>query len=189
MRDIQREGNLMKLIAALLGSGLFLAAMALGGSIMMFVNIPSILIVFGGTLAFSLTHHSPSELSSAFSAAFSRTNTSVKNTTRHLAVLSTVRKTLYGSGLSGVLIGLIQMLHNLEDPSRIGPAMAVALLCSLYCVFLAEMGIAPLHNRIVARLEDIESKPIRPVNGFPAVMGFVCSSVIIMSVMLLSFQL
>ena len=35
-------------------------------------------------------------------------------------------------GLIGTLVGLIQMLGNLEDPSMIGPAMAVALLTTFY---------------------------------------------------------
>lgn len=54
-------------------------------------------------------------------------------------------------GLIGTLIGLIQMLGNLNDPSNIGPAMAVALLTTLYGAVLAFMVFTPL----AAKLERI----------------------------------
>lgn len=47
-------------------------------------------------------------------------------------------------GLIGTLIGLVQMLGNLADPSAIGPAMAVALLTTLYGAILANMVFTPL---------------------------------------------
>ncbi|MGB1005537.1 MAG: motility protein A, partial [Thalassobaculaceae bacterium] len=47
-------------------------------------------------------------------------------------------------GLIGTLVGLIQMLANLEDPSTIGPSMAVALLTTFYGAILAYMVFAPL---------------------------------------------
>ena len=40
-------------------------------------------------------------------------------------------------GLIGTLVGLVQMLGNLEDPSTIGPSMAVALLTTFYGAVLA----------------------------------------------------
>ena len=40
-------------------------------------------------------------------------------------------------GLIGTLVGLVQMLTQLDDPSKIGPAMAVALLTTLYGAVLA----------------------------------------------------
>jgi len=47
-------------------------------------------------------------------------------------------------GLIGTLIGLVQMLGNLDDPSKIGPAMAVALLTTMYGAILAYMVFLPL---------------------------------------------
>lgn len=47
-------------------------------------------------------------------------------------------------GLIGTLIGLVKMLGTLEDPSGIGPAMAVALLTTLYGAFLAHLVFIPL---------------------------------------------
>lgn len=51
-------------------------------------------------------------------------------------------------GLIGTLIGLIQMLGNLDDPSSIGPAMAIALLTTLYGAMLAYMVLSPLANKL-----------------------------------------
>ncbi len=51
-------------------------------------------------------------------------------------------------GLIGTLIGLVQMLGHLEDPSAIGPAMAVALLTTFYGAVLANMVFNPLANKL-----------------------------------------
>ena len=45
-------------------------------------------------------------------------------------------------GMIGTLIGLVQMLSNMEDPKSIGPAMAVALLTTLYGAMIAKIGRA-----------------------------------------------
>lgn len=50
-------------------------------------------------------------------------------------------------GLIGTLIGLVQMLGQLDDPSTIGPAMAVALLTTFYGAILAHMVFIPLAAR------------------------------------------
>lgn len=52
-------------------------------------------------------------------------------------------------GLIGTLIGLVQMLAQLDDPSIIGPSMAVALLTTLYGAFLGTVILSP----IAAKLE------------------------------------
>lgn len=51
-------------------------------------------------------------------------------------------------GLIGTLIGLIQMLGSLDNPSTIGPAMAVALLTTLYGAMLAYMVFMPLASKL-----------------------------------------
>ncbi|MFD0857544.1 motility protein A [Roseovarius aquimarinus] len=52
-------------------------------------------------------------------------------------------------GMIGTLIGLVQMLGNMADPKAIGPAMAVALLTTLYGAFIANVLFGP----ILAKLE------------------------------------
>lgn len=57
-------------------------------------------------------------------------------------------------GLIGTLIGLVQMLGNLDDPSAIGPAMAVALLTTFYGAVLANMVLSPLAAKLERNSED-----------------------------------
>jgi len=51
-------------------------------------------------------------------------------------------------GLIGTLIGLVQMLGNLDDPSTIGPSMAVALLTTFYGAVLSNMVLMPLAAKL-----------------------------------------
>jgi chemotaxis protein MotA len=53
-------------------------------------------------------------------------------------------------GMIGTLIGLVIMLLNLDDPSAIGPAMAVALLTTFYGALWANLLLTPS----AAKLED-----------------------------------
>ena len=57
-------------------------------------------------------------------------------------------------GLIGTLIGLVQMLGNLDDPATIGPSMAVALLTTFYGAILANMVFAPLATKLERRSVD-----------------------------------
>ncbi len=50
-------------------------------------------------------------------------------------------------GLIGTLIGLVRLLGNLDDPSQIGPAMAVALLTTFYGAILAHLVFIPLATK------------------------------------------
>lgn len=51
-------------------------------------------------------------------------------------------------GLIGTLIGLVQMLANLQDPETIGPAMAVALLTTFYGAILGTAVFAPMAAKL-----------------------------------------
>jgi chemotaxis protein MotA len=51
-------------------------------------------------------------------------------------------------GMIGTLIGLVGMLESLDDPSMIGPQMAVALLTTLYGAFLANVIFIPLQKKL-----------------------------------------
>lgn len=54
-------------------------------------------------------------------------------------------------GMIGTLVGLVQMLSNMDDPKAIGPAMAVALLTTLYGAMLANMVALPLQAKLQNR--------------------------------------
>ncbi|MDH5356517.1 MAG: flagellar motor protein PomA [Gammaproteobacteria bacterium] len=51
-------------------------------------------------------------------------------------------------GMIGTLIGLVQMLANMSDPAAIGPAMAVALLTTLYGAIIANAFASPLAEKL-----------------------------------------
>lgn len=57
-------------------------------------------------------------------------------------------------GMIGTLIGLVAMLSNMDDPKAIGPAMAVALLTTLYGAFLANVIAIPISSKLTNRLEE-----------------------------------
>ncbi|MCR4651352.1 MAG: MotA/TolQ/ExbB proton channel family protein [Lachnospiraceae bacterium] len=57
-------------------------------------------------------------------------------------------------GMIGTLIGLVNMLQNMDDPSSIGPAMAVALLTTLYGSMLANWICAPTAAKLKLRNEE-----------------------------------
>jgi chemotaxis protein MotA len=54
-------------------------------------------------------------------------------------------------GMIGTLIGLVQMLRTMNDPSSIGPAMAVALLTTFYGAVLAFLIFNPLAEKLEER--------------------------------------
>jgi len=54
-------------------------------------------------------------------------------------------------GMLGTLIGLVQMLSKLQEPSSIGPAMAVALLTTFYGSLLATMFFLPVAGKLKTR--------------------------------------
>ena len=51
-------------------------------------------------------------------------------------------------GMIGTLIGLVAMLGNMADPKAIGPAMATALLTTLYGAFIANVIFTPMQNKL-----------------------------------------
>ncbi len=57
-------------------------------------------------------------------------------------------------GMIGTLVGLVQMLQNLDDPSSIGPAMAVALLTTFYGAVLANVFFLPMAKRLEERSNE-----------------------------------
>ncbi len=54
-------------------------------------------------------------------------------------------------GMIGTLVGLVQMLANLDDPANIGPAMAVALLTTFYGALIANLIAIPIADKLAAK--------------------------------------
>ncbi|MDA8652155.1 MotA/TolQ/ExbB proton channel family protein [Porticoccaceae bacterium] len=85
-----------------------------------------------------------------------------KTASRHEAgadMLSAAAELSPGMGMIGTLIGLVNLLANLSDPSGIGPAMALALLTTLYGSLMANVFFIPMGMKLegYARLEENNS--------------------------------
>jgi len=57
-------------------------------------------------------------------------------------------------GLIGTLVGLVQMLSNMQDPGSIGPAMAIALLTTLYGAVIANLFAFPIADKLQHRNQN-----------------------------------
>jgi|TARA_B100000780_G_scaffold272839_2_gene235621 chemotaxis protein MotA len=199
------------------GIGFIVMAMILGGDLSMFVDVPSVLIVFCGSLfvvmsqftlgqffgagkiagkAFMFKIDTPEDLiekvvemaDAARKGGFlALEEAEIANPFMQKGVdmlvdghdIDVVRETLakdismtterheFGvsifkglgdvapaMGMIGTLIGLVAMLSNMDDPKAIGPAMAVALLTTLYGAFLANVICLPIAAKLSNRLNE-----------------------------------
>lgn len=57
-------------------------------------------------------------------------------------------------GMLGTLVGLVLLLQNLDDPSMIGPAMAVAIITTLYGSLFANVIFAPAKSKMESMLAE-----------------------------------
>lgn len=72
---------------------------------------------------------------------------------RTLDVVEMMQKQVIYAGIISLLMSLIAILHNLSDPTRLGPNMAVAILTMLYAVCF-EMLLLPLQLEVKRRIID-----------------------------------
>lgn len=206
--------TLIGLIGALV---IVVMAMVTGGDVTIFVNVPSILIVVGGTIFAVMAKYSMGQFTGAMKVmgkSFSSKLTSpeelivevveladvarkggllslegkevsydflekgiqllvdghdpdvVKSilakdmkegAARHAlgkAIFLNIGDTAPAMGMIGTLIGLVQMLSAMDDPKAIGPAMAVALLTTLYGAMIANMLALPVADKVGMRAEE-----------------------------------
>ncbi|RDV29451.1 flagellar motor protein PomA [Alteromonas aestuariivivens] len=209
--------DLATVIGILGAIGFVVMAMVSGGEVNMFLNVPSILIVFGGSLfvvlsqftlgqffgagkiagkAFMFKIDTPEDLiervvemaDAARKGGFlALEEQEIDNPFMQKGVdmlvdghdIEVVRETLakdiamtserhdFGAtifkslgdiapamGMIGTLIGLVAMLSNMDDPKAIGPAMAVALLTTLYGAFLANVICIPIAVKLGNRAQE-----------------------------------
>ena len=76
---------------------------------------------------------------------------------RHLKgaeILQTFGTLAPGMGMVGTIIGLVLMLKSMNDPSTIGPAMAVALLTTFYGAVMANLVFSPMAGKLRARSRE-----------------------------------
>jgi chemotaxis protein MotA len=199
--------------------GLVVIAIVMGGGIQLFINIPALMIVVGGTLGATMINYPLGDVFGVFKvvkkAIFTRKISNselikgfigfakksrkegilalegdVKNVrdeflkkgiqlsidglepqeiqdimeteidftrTRHqlgAEIFITMGTFAPALGMIGTLIGLVQMLQTLDDPSAIGPAMAVALLTTFYGSIMANIVCLPVAGKLKARSKE-----------------------------------
>ncbi len=68
-------------------------------------------------------------------------------------------------GMIGTLVGLVQMLANMDDPSAIGPSMAVALLTTLYGALISNILCLPVCDKLDNKFEVEEINQTLIIEG------------------------
>lgn len=217
--------DIASIVGLLAGIGLVLASILMGSGLGTFINIPSVLVVVGGSIAATaiafpgkelklvisnvgrvfkspkaemialmqfllearkasgkdgllalegLAEQAPSDavkkgLLLAADATESSTLQEILDTEkkaiekRHQVgsqIFNEMAKFAPAFGMIGTLIGLVQMLATLDDPSTIGPKMAVALLTTLYGALVANLFCLPMVTKLDRRL-DIEMTQLK----------------------------
>lgn len=72
-------------------------------------------------------------------------------------------------GMIGTLIGLVKMLSSMDSPEKIGPAMAVALLTTLYGAMIAHMLANPIADKLELRNNEERQLRLLIIDGLNAV--------------------
>lgn len=58
-------------------------------------------------------------------------------------------------GIIGAVMGLIQVMQNLSDPSKLGAGIAVAFVATIYGLFAANLVMIPISTRIKFIFQDV----------------------------------
>ena len=74
-------------------------------------------------------------------------------------------------GMIGTLIGLVQMMANMDDPKALGPAMAVALLTTLYGAVVANVFALPIADKLALRSKQERTTRSLILEGISAIQA------------------
>ncbi|MBU0550484.1 MotA/TolQ/ExbB proton channel family protein [Myxococcota bacterium] len=132
-----------RLLSLLSGFALFPIAALFSGDLAIFIDLPSILLVTLAPPLIVIGHHGMRGFIRAL-----QVGAGAKPEEESPRVLQSLRDLSCAAGAIGFLIGLVQLLANLDDPTRVGPALAVAMLTVLYGLALAELLYAPILRRL-----------------------------------------
>ena len=142
----------MRIIGLIAIFTLILLAM---GDVTIFIDIPCVLIVLGGTIAMLLW--AGASIRFMFKAVFSR-NATLEELQAAIKGWRLARVFTIAAGIMGTLIGYVLMLKNMDDPAAIGPGMALALLTTFYGIVLSFAICLPLQARLQERAEEASSE-------------------------------
>ncbi|MGF1468319.1 MAG: motility protein A [Sandaracinaceae bacterium] len=226
--------DIATLIGLVLAFGLIVGSIAINGSIAAFIDMPSALIVVGGTLATTLIMERMERVIGALKVAAnafrSGSPVSTADVIKRIVELSTIARregvlalekeevsdaflakgirmavdgmpeeeithtlgaelvamkerhtrgqkifkfmgaTAPSMGMIGTLIGLVQMLQALDDPSAIGPAMAGALLTTMYGAVLAFVVCNPVADKLAHRTKEETARMVVVIEGVQSIV-------------------
>ncbi|MGD8452395.1 MAG: motility protein A [Phycisphaerae bacterium] len=74
-------------------------------------------------------------------------------------------------GMLGTVIGLIIMLQNMEDASKLGPAMAVALITTFYGALLANLFAMPIADKLGLRSSQEVAAKVLIIRGVMSIQA------------------
>ncbi|QMV00700.1 flagellar motor protein PomA [Devosia sp. D6-9] len=69
-------------------------------------------------------------------------------------IFKTLGDTAPGMGMVGTLIGLVSMFGHMDDPKKIGPGMAVALLATFYGAAISNVIALPISDKLAHRAQE-----------------------------------
>ena len=140
----------MRIVGLIIVLTIVLLAMA---NPILFFNVPSVLCIFGITIGALLL--AGVSIPNMFKATFSGQATPQELLA---AARGWARARIYAvvAAIIGTFIGAVLILKNLDDPSKIGPAVAVGLLTVLYAGICYGIFL-PLQHRLEDRAREQES--------------------------------
>lgn len=122
----------MKKIIGLIGFvATVVVAILYGSHLGLFIDVPSLVLVTGATVFLLITRHNVKDILSLTDEVTS----------------SGITAALF-SGAIGNIIGMVQILQHLSDPTHIGPALALSLLSVFYGLVLAAIFYAVKKEKI-----------------------------------------
>lgn len=88
-----------------------------------------------------------------------------------LGMYNTFSEMAPAMGMVGTLVGLVAMLRSMSDPSAIGPAMAVALITTLYGALIANMTTIPIATRLKIRSTEEQNARQIMITGIMSIQA------------------
>ena len=144
--------NYSAILGILVTLTILLWAILLGGPLMIFFDITSVFFLLGGTLMLTLAVHGLAGWSALVAgirrlllpASTAEADWGQLRCQKVSQVAQTAGNIAIIMAGCGAMIGLTQMLANLDDPTKIGPAMAVCLLSTFYAIVMNLFLFIPL---------------------------------------------
>jgi len=88
-----------------------------------------------------------------------------------LGIFKSIGDVAPAMGMIGTLIGLVQMMANMDDPKALGPAMAVALLTTLYGAVIANVFALPIADKLALRSKQERTTRTLILEGVSAIQA------------------